>query len=73
MSDERILGDSEFVESVFSQDEEKYERYYELKRLGYDLNRIAERVAEIYGMKPSEVLSKGKQQQKVQAKSLFCF
>ena len=46
MSDERILGDSEFVESVFSQAEEKYARYYELRRLGYDLNRIAERVAE---------------------------
>jgi len=33
MSDDRILGDSEFVESIFSQDEKKYERYYELKRL----------------------------------------
>ena len=39
----------------------------------YDLNRIAERVSEFYGMKPSEVLSKGKQQQKVQVRSLFGF
>ena len=61
MSDERILGDSEFVESIFRQDEKKYERYYALKRLEYELNRIAERVAEFYGMKPSEVLSNGKQ------------
>jgi putative transposase len=73
MSDERVLGDSKFVESVLSQAEEKYERHYELKRLGYDLNSLAERVAEIYGMDPSEILSKGKQQRKVQARSLFCF
>ena len=73
MSDERILGDSEFVESLLSQADERYERHYTLKRLGYDLNNIAERVAEIYGMDPSEILSKGKQQRKVQARSLFCF
>jgi len=73
MSDERILGDSEFVDSVLSQAEEKYERHYELKRQGYDLNRIAERVAEIYGMEMREIMSRGKQPRKVKARSLFCF
>ena len=73
MSDERILGDSGFVDSVLFSAGEKYERHYELKRRGYDLDSIAERVAEIYGMKPGEVLSKGKQQGKVKARSLFCF
>jgi len=73
MSDERILGDSEFVDSVLSRSEEKYERHYELKRQGYDLDRIAERVAEIYGMETHEIMSKGKQPRKVKARSLFCF
>ena len=73
MSDERILGDSEFVDSVLSEAEEKYERHYELKRQGYDLDRIAERVAEIYGMETREIISRGKQPRKVQARSLFCF
>jgi len=73
MSDERILGDSEFVDSVLSQAEEKYERHYELKRQGYDLDRIAERVAEIYGMETREIMSRGKQPRKVKARSLFCF
>ncbi len=59
MSDERILGDSEFVESVLSRAAEKYDRHYELRRRGYDLNRIAGRIAEIYGMEPGEMLSKG--------------
>jgi len=73
MSDERILGDSEFVDAVLSQAGEKYERQYELKRRGYDLDRIAKRIAEIYGMEPHEIFSKGKQQRKVKARSLFCF
>lgn len=73
MSDERILGDSDFVDSVLSQAEEKYERHYELKRQGYNLDRIAERVAEIYGMEPREIMSRGKQPRKVKARSLFCF
>jgi REP element-mobilizing transposase RayT len=73
MSDERILGDSAFVEDLLSQAHERYERRYELKRLGYTVDRIAERVAEIYGMEPDEVLSGGKQQRKVKARSLFCY
>ena len=73
MSDERILGDSEFVESVLSQAEEAYERSYALKRRGYDLERIAERVAEIYGIEPREILSKGRQLRKVKARSLWCY
>jgi putative transposase len=73
MSDERILGDSAFVEGLLSQAEEAYERRYELKRLGYDADRIAKRVAEIYDLDPREFLSKGKQELKVRARSLFCF
>ncbi|MBW1743624.1 MAG: transposase, partial [Deltaproteobacteria bacterium] len=73
MSDERILGDSKFVESLLLQAAEKYERRYELKRHGYDLDRIAERVGEIYGMEPREILSRGKQQRKVKARSLCCY
>jgi poly-gamma-glutamate capsule biosynthesis protein CapA/YwtB (metallophosphatase superfamily) len=67
MSDERILGDSAFVDNVLSEADEAHERRYE-----YDADRIAKRVAEIYGMDQSEVLSKGKQQRKVKARSLFC-
>lgn len=73
MSDERILGDSDFVDTVLSQADERYERRYELKRRGYDLARIAKRVAEIYRMERDEIFSKGKQQRKVKAKSLLCF
>lgn len=73
MSDERILGDSGFVESILSCSDEKYERQYELKRLGYTLDSIVGRVAGLYGMEPGEIMSRGKQKRKVEARSLFCF
>jgi len=73
MSDERILGDSEFVDSVISQSGERYERRHLLKQQGYDLDRVAQRVSEVLGIKPEEVFSKGRQGWKVTARSLFCF
>ena len=73
MSDERILGDSDFVDLIISQSEEHYERRHKLRRQGYDLDRIAVRVSEILGMKPDEVFSKGRQDRKVKARSLLCF
>jgi putative transposase len=72
-SDERILGESAFVSDILSQANEKYERKYELKRLGYDLNRVAMKVSEIYQIDTEDILSKGKQQKKVKARSLFCY
>jgi len=73
MSDERILGESDFVDSVLSQANERYERGYELKARGYNLHGITKRVAEIYGMEEHEVFSKGRQQRKVKARRLLCF
>jgi putative transposase len=73
LSDERILGDSDFVNSVICQADEQFERRHKLKRQGFDLHRIAERVAEVLEIEPDEVLSKGRQARKVKARSLFCF
>jgi putative transposase len=73
MSDERILGDSEFVDSVISQSGERYELRHLLKQQGYDLDRVTQRVSEVLGIKPEEVFSKGRQGWKVTARSLFCF
>jgi putative transposase len=73
MSDERILGDSDFVDSVISQSQEHYERRHKFRRQGYDLDRIAERVSEVLGIKRDEVFSKGRQGRKVKARSLLCY
>jgi hypothetical protein len=73
MSDERILGDSTFVENLLSQANESYERCYEMKKRGVDTDQIVKRVAKICDMDPRKILSKGKQPQKVKARSLFCY
>jgi hypothetical protein len=72
-SDERILGNSDFVDSVLAQAEETYTRQCALRRRGYDLEKVGERVAEIYGIKVGEVFARGRQPQRVSARSLFCF
>ena len=72
-SDERILGDSDFVDSVLGQAEEHYARQCALRRRGYDLEKIAERVAEIYGIEVGEVFGRGRQKRRVSVRSLFCF
>ncbi len=73
MSDERILGDEAFVDSMIVQAAEAFDRRYELKRRGYDLDRIAGRVADILNMKPEDVFAEGKQVMKVKARSLLCY
>jgi len=71
--DERILGESDFVMEVLSQADEKYSRPHELKNLGYDLKKIADRAGEIYRMDPRYILSRGRQSRRVDARSLLCY
>jgi len=71
--DERILGDSDFVMEVLSQADEKYTRQHELKNLGYDLKKIADRAGQIYQMDPSYILSRGRQSRRVDARSFLCY
>ena len=73
MSDERIPGDSDFVDSIIIQSEVKYDRRQRLKGKGYDLDRIADRASEVLGIEPDEVYSKGKQSRKVKARNLLCY
>jgi len=72
-SDERILGASDFVADILSRARERFERNCELKRLGYDLDRVVRIVAEICGIEMDDFFLKGKQPIKVKARSLFCF
>lgn len=71
--DERILGESDFVMEVLSQADETQSRHYELKQLGYDLERVQQRVAEIYGIDEGELYLKGRQKARVEARSLLFF
>lgn len=72
-SDERILGDGDFVNAILSQANEAFERRYELKVRGVDLNYIAEKVAALLDMPVSDVWLEGKYKRLVTARSLLCF
>jgi putative transposase len=71
--DQRILGDSGFVIGVLKEAEEKFERRYEMRRLGYDLNKIEEQVCEIFGIEKGTVFSRSREQVKADARAVFCF
>jgi putative transposase len=71
--DERILGDSAFVNQILSEADEHFERRHYLKTMGVNLDMIAERVASIVGIDAHEVWSAGKHRKIVQARSILCY
>ena len=66
-ADERILGDSDFVENVLKSAEEELEQKYDLKVRGYDFDRVAQRVAEVMEIETEQVTAFGKSPQTVKA------
>lgn len=71
--DERILGDSDFVEKVLSKASEQMERGYRLRAEGWTLTKITERVAEIFGIAKDQVVVPGKQPHWVRARSVLAY
>jgi putative transposase len=71
--DERILGDSDFVDSVLAKADERLDEKYKTALSGMDLDRVAYRVAELLEMTVDEVWSGGKYSQIVKARSLLCY
>jgi hypothetical protein len=71
--DERILGESDFVEEVLAEQKEQFERRYYLKAQGYDIDRVVEKVSEILDMDREQILRRGNQPLRVKAKSLVCY
>jgi REP element-mobilizing transposase RayT len=72
-SDERILGDGDFVETVLAAANEAKERKYDLQSRGFTVDKVAARVAEVLGVKQEDVWAAGRYQKIVQARSLLCY
>ena len=72
-SDERILGDSDFVSTVLRYADEQMEISYRLKSEGFELNNIAERVAQVLDLPLEVVWGKNRRPQVVQDRSLLCY
>ncbi len=71
--DERILGDSDFVEAVLREADEQLERRYQLKTRGFDLEQVAERVAQVLDIPLEIVWEKSRRPQVAVARSLLCY
>jgi putative transposase len=71
-SDERVLGDSDFVQSVLSAQDEHLEARYRLQSQGYDFGYVLSRVAQLTGLETDQILKPGKQPVRVYARSLLC-
>ena len=71
--DERILGDSDFVQRVLAEAEEHFERRYKLKAMGITFDALVERVADLFDLPVKSVLSAGKQPPRVQARSVVAY
>ena len=72
-SDERILGDSDFINMVLRQADEHMENSYRLKSEGFEFDDVAERVAQVMGLPVVIVWEKSRRPQVVQARSLLCY
>ena len=72
-SDERILGDSDFVEKVLGDATEKMERRYRLEAMGYDFDTIVEIVSDIFKIEVMQILSPGKHPKRVMARSVLAY
>jgi putative transposase len=72
-SDQRILGESDFVSDVLSESEEQFCRKYRLKSLGYDFEKVVERVCIIFQVEKDYITGRGRQKHRVVARDLLCY
>ncbi|MFC1825299.1 transposase [Thermodesulfobacteriota bacterium] len=71
--DERILGGSDFVMEVLEEADERYDRKYRLKNLGYDVSRVERKVIELCHIEKEDLYSGSRKKPISEARSLFCF
>ncbi len=72
-SDERILGDGDFVASALREAEESYHRQHILRAQGITLEHLKRIVAGITDIPAQEVMIPGKERQRVRARSILCY
>ncbi|OPY79957.1 MAG: Transposase IS200 like protein [Syntrophorhabdus sp. PtaU1.Bin153] len=72
-SDERVLGDHEFVSQVLAGAKEQMGWKYSLNVQGIDLAAVISRVCEVLHCDRYDIFTPGKVKNRVHARSLFCY
>ena len=73
MVDSRILGKTEFVESVLCEARQRLNRRYTLQRQGWNFERVLDRAAAIFDVASEQVLSRSRKRVRSEARSLACY
>ncbi|MGD9413179.1 MAG: transposase [Desulfobacterales bacterium] len=71
--DERILGDTDFVESVLKKADEQLERRHRLRAEGFNLDRVGARVATVMNIPLERVWERSRRPGVVDARDLLCY
>ena len=72
-SDERILGNSDFVDMVLTNSKEHLARQSFLDLNGVDLQKVTNVVSDLFEIDSDMMLSPGKERKRVMARSLLCY
>ena len=72
-SDQRILGESDFVMDVLSDADENFSRKYLLKSRGLNFEKVAEKVSSLFDLEKDYITGRGRQRNRVRARDLLCY
>ena len=72
-SDQRILGRSDFVLNVLSESKENLSRKYKLKSMGFNFEKVIERVSLLFHVDKDYIIGRGRQKDRVRARDLVCY
>lgn len=73
LSDERILGDGDFVSQTLEQAEEQMQRQERLKKEGWDIEKVAKKVCALLSVDIKDIKRLSKRSKIAQAKSLVAY
>ena len=71
--DERILGESDFVLEVLKEQNERMERRFRMREQGYDIEKVIERVSDLFSLSKPDIIRPSRQRQRVMARSVLCY
>ena len=72
-SDERLLGESDFIDTVLKAADEKLDRKYRIQGEGWDFEAVVSRVCDLFKLTGYEVLSVSKQRKRAVARSVLAY
>ncbi len=72
IGDERILGESDFVEEALKEDELALDTHSQFRQRGWTLERLIQRVCQSFGVAPAHLTQKGRANALSTAKALIC-